>query len=622
MTVTEHSLPKAFPDLRSFLTFLERKGELLRINAPVDGHLEITAIASRILAEGGPALLFTQVRDSAMPVVANLFGTVDRVGMGMGRSVEQLEELGTLLSQLRQPEPPQSMKEVWPLVKRLSQVRFMRPRMIKNPPCQQVVWAGAELDLARLPVPTCWPGDAGPLVTWGMVVTQGPRGGPVNLGIYRMQVIRRDCLIMRWLPHRGGAQHAREWLAQGKSTMPVAVVIGCDPATLLAAVTPVPETLSEYAFAGLLRQKRVDIAQAMTVPLPVPASAEIVLEGEVRLRELVEEGPFGDHTGYYNEVEKFPLFQVKRITTRKDPYFLTTYTGRPPDEPAILALALNRVFVPLLKKQFPEIKSFHLPAEACSYRMAVVGLEKQYPGHAFRVMAGVWGFLRQFLYTKFIIVVDASVPVDDWDGVMTSVCCNVHPVRDIQVITSTPIDYLDFASPWPGLGSKMGIDATSKWGPEKQAAPLVPDPPASHACDWPLAATKMIYGLREIRLKPGGCLAVARVDKREAKQGQKTVESIWRLVPAGLGADQIIVVDGAIHLDSWNDIIWAIATRVDPDRDLIIDRQHGRFALDATTKLASETSRQWGRELVMDETVRKNIDRRWSELGLTGPVWE
>ncbi|MBF0341819.1 MAG: UbiD family decarboxylase, partial [Magnetococcales bacterium] len=396
---SSRSTPRAFRDLREFIAFLSSRGLLIRVDAPVDPKLEITAICQRLLLEQGPAVLFTRPKGYGMPVLANLFGTEERVGLAMGRRVEELESLGALLAALRQPEAPRGLGDARDLLLRVARARHMPTRTLSRPPCRELVWEGEQVDLGRLPVQTCWPGDAAPLITWGVVATRGPDGGPVNLGVYRMQVLDRRRVIMRWLAHRGGAQHLR---AFGGRPMPVSVVLGCDPATLLAAVTPVPESLSEYAFAGLLRESRVEVAPESGGYPPVPAHAEIVLEGMVDPDELAAEGPFGDHTGYYNEVDSFPVFTVRRMSMRREAIYLSTFTGRPPDEPAILALALNRVFTPLLKKQFPEIVGFHLSMEACSYRVAVVALQKGYPGHAFRVMVGLWGFLRQFLYVKYI----------------------------------------------------------------------------------------------------------------------------------------------------------------------------------------------------------------------------
>ena len=606
--------PKAFADLRTFVTFLESHGALYRVRAEVDPYLEITEICRRLLAEGGPAVLFERVKGANMPVLANLFGTQERVGMAIGRSLLELQALGSLLAELKQPEPPKGLKGTLKLLARLQRVRHMPIRTVRRPPCQEVVWKGEQIDLRRLPIQTCWPEDAAPLVTWPLVISQGPKGGPVNIGIYRMQVIGPNRLIMRWLKHRGGAQHAQEHAQEHGSIIPIAVAIGCDPGTILAAVTPVPESLSEYAFAGLLREKRVETTPALTVPLPVPAGAEIILEGVVDLRDQAAEGPFGDHTGYYNEVENFPVFTVHCITMRHNPIYLSTYTGRPPDEPAILALALNRIFVPLLRKQFPEIQAFHLSMEACSYRVAVVSLTKGYPGHAFRVMAGIWGFLRQFLYTKAIIVVEAGIEVDNWATVMAQISQNVHAGRDIQILTNTPIDYLDFASPQAGLGGKMGIDATIKIGAELLAAAPMPD--LVDANGWVTQVQKQATFIREIRLLAGGRMAIAQVAGGPKGQGRQAIETIKTLAALGAGADQLWVVDSDINTSSWADLLWAIATRSDPGRDMLLDRQTGGFALDATLK--PETGRIWGKVLSMDNECVERVSQRWPEYGLPG----
>lgn len=602
--------PKAFADLRAFMVFLASRKLLVRVDTEVDPKLEITEICRRLMAEGGPAVLFNQVKGFKMPLLANLFGTQERVGLALGRSLVQLESLGSLLAELKQPEPPRGIKSAGELLGRLGRVRHMPIKTVSNPPCQQVVMRGDQVDLRQLPIQTCWPEDAAPLVTWPLVITQGPKGGPINLGVYRMQLMGRNRLIMRWLKHRGGAGHAEEY---GKK-LPVAVAIGCDPGTILAAVTPVPETLSEYAFAGLLREQRVVTAQALTVPLPVPATAEIVLEGIVDLEDLSQEGPFGDHTGYYNEVELFPVFTVHCVTMRKNPIYLSTYTGRPPDEPAILALALNRIFIPLLKKQFPEISDFHLSMQACSYRVAVVALKKGYPGHAFRVMAAIWGFLRQFLYTKMIIVVDKGVVLDDWDVIMEKISHNVHAGRDIQVLVNTPIDYLDFASPQAGLGGKMGVDATTKIGTELIAAP--PMAPRVQEVAWIKKVQNQADYIKEIRLLPGGRMAIAQVADGPLGQGKKAMDIIQKTAPVGAGADQLWVVDQDINLYSWADLLWALSTRSDPSRDLILKREDGRFALDATLK--PETGRVWGKVLSMDSEIIQRVSKKWSTYGLPG----
>ena len=456
-----------YRDLREFLAGLEARGELKRVTATVDPRLEMTEICDRVLKAGGPALLFERLQGQTMPVLGNLFGTVRRVALGMGVDAADptaaLRALGELLATLRQPEPPTGWKDAWEKLPLLKSVLSMEPRTVTRAPCQEVVLERPQVDLGRLPVQTCWPGDAGPLITWGLTVTRGPSRRRQNLGIYRQQVLARNQVIMRWLPHRGGALDYRDHcLADPREPFPVAVALGADPATLLGAVTPVPDTLSEYQFAGLLRGSKTEIVNCQTHGLQVPAAAEIVLEGWIHPGETALEGPFGDHTGYYNEQERFPVFTVERITTRRDPIYHSTYTGKPPDEPAVLGLALNEVFVPLLTRQFPEIVDFYLPPEGCSYRIACVAMKKQYPGHARRVMFGIWSYLRQFLYTKFIIVTDDDVNVRDWKEVVWALATRVDPGRDTLITEHTPIDYLDFASPVPGLGSKMGIDATRK----------------------------------------------------------------------------------------------------------------------------------------------------------------
>ncbi|HEX7813038.1 MAG TPA: 4-hydroxy-3-polyprenylbenzoate decarboxylase [Burkholderiales bacterium] len=454
-----------YSDLRDFIAQLEKQGELKRVTTEVSPYLEMTEICDRVLKAQGPALLFEKPKGHGIPVLGNLFGTGRRVAMGMGQeSVAALREVGKLLAYLKEPEPPQGLKDAWDKLPVLKQVLNMAPKVVTGAPCQEVVWEGNEVDLARLPVQTCWPGDVAPLITWGLTVTRGPHKARQNLGIYRQQVIARNKVIMRWLAHRGGALDFRDHrLASPGRPFPVAVALGADPATILGAVTPVPDTLSEYQFAGLLRGSKTEVVKCIGSDLQVPASAEIVLEGVIHPDETALEGPFGDHTGYYNEQETFPVFTIERITMRRRPIYHSTYTGKPPDEPAILGVALNEVFVPLLTKQFPEIVDFYLPPEGCSYRMAVVSMRKQYAGHAKRVMFGIWSYLRQFMYTKFIIVVDEDIDVRDWKEVVWAVTTRVDPARDILIAENTPIDYLDFASPVSGLGSKLGLDATNKW---------------------------------------------------------------------------------------------------------------------------------------------------------------
>ena len=454
-----------YKDLRDFLSQLETLGELRRVNVPVNPKLEMTEICDRVLKSGGPAILFEQPAGHTIPVLGNLFGTPRRVALGMGQeNVEALRDVGKLLAFLKEPEPPKGLRDTWEKWPKFKKILDMAPKTVSRAPCQEVVLEGDEVDLAKLPIQTCWPGDAGPLITWGLTVTKGPLKERQNLGIYRQQVIARNKVIMRWLAHRGGALDFRDWCnAHPGEPFPVAVALGADPATILGAVTPVPDTLSEYQFAGLLRGGKTEIVKCVSNGLHVPAGAEIVLEGHIMPGETAPEGPFGDHTGYYNEVDSFPVFTITHITMRRDPIYHSTYTGKPPDEPAVLGVALNEVFVPLLQKQFPEITDFYLPPEGCSYRLAVVSMKKQYPGHAKRVLMGVWSFLRQFMYTKFIIVTDDDVNIRDWKEVVWAMTTRVDAARDTVIVENTPIDYLDFASPVSGLGSKMGIDATNKW---------------------------------------------------------------------------------------------------------------------------------------------------------------
>ena len=454
-----------YKDLRDFISKLEQLGELKRVNQEVDPHLEMTEICDRVLKQEGPAILFENPKGYSIPVLANLFGTPKRVALGMGQdTVSALRDVGEVLAALKEPEPPEGVKDAWAKLPVYKQVLNMAPKVVKKPVCQQVVIEGEAVNLADFPIQTCWPDDAGPLITWPLVITKGPLAKRQNLGIYRQQVIGRNKVIMRWLAHRGGALDFKGWQAEHPGEpFPIAVVLGADPATILAAVTPVPDALSEYAFAGLLRGSKTEIADCLTHDLQVPSSAEIVLEGYLYPDEMADEGPFGDHTGYYNEVERFPVFTIEKITHRKNPIYHSTYTGKPPDEPAILGVSLNEVFVPILKKQFPEIQDFYLPPEGCSYRMAIVSIKKQYPGHAKRIMFGIWSFLRQFMYTKFVIVTDDDVDIRDWESVIWAMTTRVDPSRDTTLIENTPIDYLDFASPVSGLGSKMGLDATNKW---------------------------------------------------------------------------------------------------------------------------------------------------------------
>jgi len=468
----------SYSDLREFVAQLESQGELRRVAASVSPRLEMTEICDRVLRAGGPALLFEHPAGHDIPVLGNLFGTVRRVALAMGvEDVAALREVGKLLAFLKEPEPPKGLRDLWDKFPLFRQVLNMAPKVVSSAPCHEIILEKNDIDLARLPVQTCWPEDAGPLITWGLTVTRGPAKPRQNLGIYRQQVIGRNRVIVRWLAHRGGALDFRDHVASSKEPFPVAVALGADPATMLAAVTPIPDTLGEYQFAGLLRGSRTEVVKCLGSDLQVPASAEIVLEGVIG-NETAEEGPHGDHTGYYNEAERFPVLTIERITMRRSPIYHSTYTGKPPDEPSVLGMALNEVFVPLLVKQFPEIVDFYLPPEGCSYRMAVVSMKKQYPGHAKRVMFGIWSFLRQFMYTKFIVVCDDDIDVRNWKEVIWAITTRVDPVRDTFIAEHTPIDYLDFASPVAGLGSKMGIDATGKWPGEtarRWGRPIVRD---------------------------------------------------------------------------------------------------------------------------------------------------
>ncbi|MEX0622645.1 4-hydroxy-3-polyprenylbenzoate decarboxylase [Saccharospirillum sp.] len=477
-----------YRDLRDFLAGLEARGELRRVTQPVSPHLEMTDLCDRVLRQKGPALLFENPTGYSTPVLGNLFGTPERVAMGMGaESLADLREIGKVLAYLKEPDPPKGLKDAWDKLPLVRKVLSMAPKTVKKAVCQEVVLEGPDVDLSQWPIWTCWPEDAAPLVTWPLVITQGPNGGRTNLGIYRQQVIGKNKLIMRWLSHRGGALDFQAWRKERPGEpFPIAVALGADPATILGAVTPVPDSLSEYAFAGLLRDSRTELVKCKTHDLMVPASAEIILEGFLYPDDMADEGPYGDHTGYYNEVERFPVFTVERLTHRTDPIYHSTFTGRPPDEPAVLGVALNEVFVPILQKQFPEIVDFYLPPEGCSYRMAIISMKKQYPGHAKRVMMGAWSFLRQFMYTKYVIVVDDDVNARDWNDVIWAITTRMDPSRDTVMINNTPIDYLDFASPVAGLGSKMGMDATNKWPGETDrewGRAIVKDPEVSARVD-------------------------------------------------------------------------------------------------------------------------------------------
>ena len=459
----------AFQSLRDFIEALEKTGQLVRVSKPVSAHLEMTEIGTRLIAEKGPAVLFENVVGYTIPALINLFGTVDRIAFALGKKPEELRDIGKTLAFLRQPTPPEGWKDAVGMLPMLKTAMTMKPKMVSKAPCQEVVLTGEAIDLAKLPIQTCWPDEPAPLITWPLVVTKGPSDVPedhYNLGIYRMQVLGKNKTLMRWLHHRGGAQHHARWGKEKREPLPVAAVIGADPAMILAAVTPVPDTVSEYEFSGLLRGGKLELVDCKTIPLKVPAHAEIVLEGFVSLDEYADEGPYGDHTGYYNAVERFPVFTITAITMRQNPIYLTTYTGKPPDEPSVLGLAMNEIFIPLIQQQFPEIVDFYLPPEGCSYRVAVVSIKKAYPGHAKRIMMGIWSYLRQFVYTKWVIVVDEDINCRKWEEVIWAISTRMDPVRDLTLIDATPIDYLDFASPESGLGGKVGLDATNKWPAE------------------------------------------------------------------------------------------------------------------------------------------------------------
>jgi len=459
----------AYNSLRDFIQKLEKDGDLIRVSEPVSNHLEITEIQTRIIKNQAPAVIFENViskdgKKYDIPVVSNLFSTIDRIKTGL--NTDNLRELGEMLAFLRQPTPPNSIKEAFDMLPKFRNTLSMKPKIVSKAPVQEVLLTGDEVDLTKFPIQYCWDGEPAPLITWGLVVTKPYGEGNYNIAVYRMQVVNKNTVIMRWLQHRGGARHFLEWKRAGEKKMPIAVAIGADPATMIAAVTPVPETISEYEYSGLLRGQKLELVNCKTVPMKVPANAEIVLEGYVSTEETMKEGPYGDHTGYYNSVEEFPVFNISAITHRKNPLYMTTHMGRPIDEPSVLGMALNEMFVPLIKQQFPEIVDFWLPPEACSYRIAVVSIKKDFPAHAKRIMMGVWSYLRQFMYTKFVIIVDDDIDVRNWSDVIWAVSTRVDPARDMLIVENTPIDYLDFASPKSGLGSKVGIDATNKSYPE------------------------------------------------------------------------------------------------------------------------------------------------------------
>ncbi|MFA0413182.1 4-hydroxy-3-polyprenylbenzoate decarboxylase [Vibrio renipiscarius] len=613
----------SFKDLRDFVDLLEKQGKLKRITHPVDPHYEMTEISDRVLRAGGPALLFENPIGYDYPVLTNLFGTPERVAMGMGRSeVKELREVGKLLAYLKEPEPPRGFKDALDKLPVFKQVLNMPAKRLRKASCQEIVWQGDDVDLDKIPVMSCWQDDVAPLLTWGLTITKGPNKKRQNLGIYRQQKISKNKVIMRWLAHRGGALDLRDWMeTHPGERFPVSVAFGADPATILGAVTPVPDSLSEYAFAGLLRGSRTEVVKSLSNDLDVPASAEMVFEGYIDPQEFADEGPYGDHTGYYNEKEKHHVFTITHISMRQKPIYHSTYTGRPPDEPAVLGVALNEVFVPILQKQFPEIEDFYLPPEGCSYRMAIVTLKKQYPGHAKRVMMGVWSFLRQFMYTKFVIVCDESVNARNWDDVVQAMTTNMDPVRDTLLIEHTPIDSLDFASPVVGLGSKIGWDATIKWEAELATS----SPESGAELEAPLDILEQIKlansTIRDIYLPKGakdGQMVLVAIEKQHPGEGQQVIAEIWSSLSPLVDPKFVVVVDDDVNVRDWNDVIWAITTRMDPARDSLLERSSGvgRIALDATNKLGNEASREWGIPIKKDPLLVDKIDAIWHQLDL------
>ena len=619
----------SFKDLRDFVEHLEIKGLLKRISHPVDPHYEMTEISDRTLRAGGPALLFENPIGYDMPVLTNLFGTTERVAIGMGRQdVSELREVGKLLAYLKEPEPPKGFKDAFDKLPIFKQVLNMPVKKIRSAPCQKIVLEGDEVDLDKIPVMSCWPGDVAPLLTWGLTVTRGPNKKRQNLGIYRQQKIGKNKVIMRWLAHRGGALDLRDWVETNPNKpFPVSVAFGADPATILGAVTPVPDTLSEYAFAGLLRGSKTEVVKSISNDLEVPASAEMVLEGYIDPTEFADEGPYGDHTGYFNEVEKHHVFTITHITMRKDAIYHSTYTGRPPDEPAVLGVALNEVFVPILQKQFPEIIDFYLPPEGCSYRMAVVTMKKQYPGHAKRVMMGVWSFLRQFMYTKFVIVCDEDVNARDWESVMQAMSKHMDPARDTLLIDNTPIDSLDFASPVAGLGSKMGLDVTMKWPAELEAIGFKENPlPSSVLTQQQVEALQRQFPeISDCHFPLGSdssYIAILKIRKQEVGHGKKLMLNVWDFLKPSSDIRFMILCDEDVDIRDWNDIIWAITTRINPSRDTLIVESDGvidsTMGLDATNKWVGETQREWGTPIKKDPKIVATIDAIWKPLNILG----
>lgn len=615
----------SFKDLREFLDHLEQNGQLKRITHPIDPHYEMTEISDRTLRAGGPALLFENPIGSDIPVLTNLFGTPERVAIGMGRTdAKELREVGKLLAYLKEPEPPRGFKDALDKLPVFKQVLNMPAKRLRHAPCQQVVWQGDEVDLDKIPVMSCWADDVAPLLTWGLTVTRGPHKKRQNIGIYRQQKIGKNKIIMRWLAHRGGALDLRDWMETNPGEpFPVSVAFGADPATILGAVTPVPDTLSEYAFAGLLRGSKTEVVKSVSNDLEVPASAEIVLEGFIDPNEFADEGPYGDHTGYYNEVERHRVFTVTHVTMREKPIYHSTYTGRPPDEPAVLGVALNEVFVPILQKQFPEIEDFYLPPEGCSYRMAVVTMKKQYPGHAKRVMMGVWSFLRQFMYTKYVIVCDESVNARDWGEVIAAMTTHMDPVRDSLMIEDTPIDSLDFASPVTGLGSKIGMDATIKWDAERAMSPSAVAEQASEIPQAALQAFKQQHPqVIDLYLPPSADsrFVLASMYKQAAGESESLMAALRTFVADYVDAKFIVLCDEDVNIRDWHDIIWAITTRMDPARDTLQvalqGEQGSKLCLDATNKFPGEVEREWGTPIKKDPKLVAKVDQIWDKLDI------
>ncbi|MFB9137369.1 4-hydroxy-3-polyprenylbenzoate decarboxylase [Vibrio olivae] len=615
----------SFKDLREFTDRLEQLGLLKRIAHPVDPDYEMVEISDRTLRAGGPALLFENPIGYDIPVLTNLFGTPERVALGMGRQdVKELREVGKLLAYLKEPEPPKGFKDALDKLPVFKQVLNMPAKRVRNAPCQQVVLTGEGVDLDKIPVMSCWAEDIAPLMTWGLTVTRGPNKKRQNLGIYRQQKLGKNKIIMRWLAHRGGALDLQDWMeTHPDKPFPVSVAFGADPATILGAVTPVPDSLSEYAFAGLLRGSKSEVVKSISNDLEVPASAEIVLEGYIDPNEFADEGPYGDHTGYYNEKERHRVFTITHITMRDNPIYHSTYTGRPPDEPAVLGVALNEVFVPILQKQFPEIQDFYLPPEGCSYRMAVVTMKKQYPGHAKRVMMGCWSFLRQFMYTKYVIVCDQSVDARNWEEVIQAITDNTDPVGDALMIENTPIDSLDFASPVVGLGSKMGIDATTKWEAEVAMSPVMTPHHSQSLTDAEITLFKQQHSsVIDMLVAPSSNsrFVVITMHKKAAGESQTLLEHAWSFLAQYSDVKYVVVCDDDVNAHDWKDIIWAITTRMDPSRDTVrIPAQHGcasKLGLDATKKFPGEVQREWGIPIHKDPKVVSKVDAIWEQLNI------